>query len=132
MQVVTSAETTVFVVDDDPAIRDSLKVFLESYGLTVWEFASCLEFLSHHDVHANGCLVLDVHMPVVGGLDLLQQLSMRNISIPAVLITGRPDHALRSRAREAGAFELLEKPFDGTTLLEAIHRAMDGSRRPTA
>ena len=124
-------DTTIFLVDDDPAVRDSLKLSLETYGFTVRDFASGSEFLASGDRAENSCLVLDMHMPVVSGLEVLEQLAVRKIAPPTVIITGRADDSIRQRARAAGAVAVLEKPFDTTALLRAMRQAMDaGAESP--
>jgi two-component system, LuxR family, response regulator FixJ len=123
-------DATVFLVDDDPAVRDSLKLLLETYGFTVRDFASGSEFLASGERAETGCLVLDMHMPVVNGLDLLEQLAVKKIA-PTVIITGRADAGIRQRAHAAGAVAVLEKPFDATTLLNAMRQAMDESQATT-
>ena len=120
-------DTTVFIVDDDPAVRDSLKLLLETYGFSVRDFASGSDFLASGARAENSCLVLDMHMPVISGLDLLEQLAVKKIAPPTVIITGRADGNLRQRARAAGAFQVIEKPFDTPALLRAMRQAMDAA-----
>jgi two-component system response regulator FixJ len=121
------AKTTIFLVDDDPAVRDSVKLALETYGFTVRDFASGSDFLASGDGAENACLVLDMHMPVINGLDLLEQLAANKIAPPTVIITGRADDTIKRRAHAAGAFEVLEKPFDTAALLTAMRQAMDAA-----
>jgi two-component system response regulator FixJ len=124
-------ERTVFLVDDDGAVRDSLKLLLEAHGLAVKDYASGSELLCDGAPSAGDCLVCDVHMPVLSGLDLLAALASRGAGGPTILITGRADEGLRRRAQAAGAFLLLEKPFDCALLIDAINRAMAASRAST-
>jgi FixJ family two-component response regulator len=117
-------ETTIFVVDDDPAIRDSLKLLLESHGLAVKDFASASQLLQDGAPRPTDCLVCDVHMPAMSGIDLIAKLTSRGLTLPTILISGRADEGLRRRALAAGAFLLMEKPFDGNVLVDAIDRAV--------
>lgn len=117
-------EMTVFLVDDDTAVRDSLKLLLETHGLAVKDFSSGPQLLEDAAPSPADCIVCDVHMPVMSGLDLLATLASRGMARPTILITGRADDALRQRASAAGAFLLLEKPFDGDILIDAIDRAV--------
>jgi FixJ family two-component response regulator len=117
-------DTTIFIVDDDPAVRDSLKVFLEVHGYSVSDFASGTEFLSNYAAGPRQCLVLDVHMPAISGIDLLERLAAQCSAPPTVVITGRGDAALKDRAIAAGAFAVLEKPFDAGALVAALCGAM--------
>lgn len=119
-----SRTRVVYVVDDDEAVRDSLNLLLESYGMNVKGFGSATDFLSSpYDEH-RGCLVLDVHMPGMNGLELLDVLKGRRSQLPVILITGRGDTALRERAKQAGAFAVFDKPVDGDALLDAIDTAL--------
>jgi two-component system, LuxR family, response regulator FixJ len=118
-------DTTVFLVDNDAAVRDSLKLLLETHGLVVKDFDSGKALLQDHMPRAVDCLVCDIHMPVMSGIDLIETLARRGVSRPTILITGRVDAALRQRAQAAGAFLVLEKPFDGAQLIDAIDRAVE-------
>src|SRR5690348_7375567 len=118
-------DTTIFLVDDDTAVRDSLKLLLETHGLAVRDFASGAQLLQESAPRPGDCLVCDVHMPVMSGLEIVETLARRGIASPAILITGRTDEALRRRARAAGAFLLIEKPIDGDLLIDAIDRALN-------
>jgi two-component system response regulator FixJ len=122
-------DTAVFLVDDDDAVRDSLTLLLEAHGLRVRGFTSGLELLDQGGISPNACLVLDVHMPVMSGLDVLEKLAADGTAPPTVLITGRADSETRRRAVAAGASGLIEKPFDATELMSAIKRAV-GSACP--
>jgi FixJ family two-component response regulator len=117
-------EATVYLVDDDDAVRDSLKILLESHGMTVADHGSAQEFLSSGVAGMGGCLVLDLHLPVIGGLDLIRILRQRKIAIPVVFITGGSDSETRARAMEAGAVAFLEKPVSEDGLLCAIRTAL--------
>ncbi len=118
------ARSTVFVVDDDQAMRNSLKWLIESVGVPVESFSSADEFLAHYQADRAGCLVLDVRMPGMSGLELLEHLAERNIHIPAVIITGHGDVPMAVRAMKSGAIDFIEKPFNDEALLDAIRRAL--------
>ena len=120
----TFAKATVFVVDDDQAMRNSLKWLIESVGVAVESFASADEFLAQHQSGRTGCLVLDVRMPGMSGLELLEHLAQRNMHIPAVVITGHGDVPMAVRAMKSGAIDFIEKPFNDEALLDAIRRAI--------
>jgi FixJ family two-component response regulator len=119
---------TIFVVDDDPSVRRSLERLLRAAGHTVETFVSARQFLEQADLSAPGCLVLDVRMPGQSGLDLQQVLEAGGHQIPVVFITGHADMPLAQRAIQAGAVDLLAKPFDGQELLDAIARALSAMR----
>jgi two-component system, LuxR family, response regulator FixJ len=123
-----ASHPTIFLIDDDPAVRDSLKLFLETCGFVVRDFASGSEFLKCGSRAEAGCLVLDMHMPMVSGLDLLEELATEATAPPTVLITGRADPATRHRALAAGVFEVIEKPFDPAVLLTALQGAVHAAR----
>jgi two-component system response regulator FixJ len=94
----------------------------------VRDFASGRDFLASGERAENGCLVLDMHMPLVSGLDLLEQLAVQSTVPPTVIITGRADDGIRQRARAAGAYEVIEKPFNTATLLKAMRQAMGAAQ----
>jgi two-component system response regulator FixJ len=127
--VTTDAQPTVHLVDDDAAVRDSLKTLLESYGLDVRDYSSALEFLAKAAASDAGCLVLDLHLPVVSGLDLLALMRHRKISFPVVFVTGRSDKETKERALRAGAVAFLDKPVGEDALIAAIDEAV-GKKRP--
>lgn len=115
---------TVYVVDDDPAMRSSLRWLIESVGLAVRTCASAQEFLDLYKGGEPGCLVLDVRMPGMSGLDLQNELAQRQIEIPILIITGYAEVPLAVRAMKAGAFDFIEKPFSDQTLLDRIRAAV--------
>jgi len=122
----------VYVVDDDPAMRSSLRWLIESVGLVVRTCASAQEFLSTYQPHDPGCLVLDVRMPGMSGLDLQNVLAERKIELPILIITGYAEVPLAVRAMKAGAFDFIEKPFSDQTLLDRIRAAVsqdEGARQ---
>jgi len=118
------AKATVFVVDDDQAMRNSLKWLIESVGVSVESFSSADDFLVQYQPGRAGCLVLDVRMPGMSGLELLEHLAERNVHIPAVIITGHGDVPMAVRAMKSGAIDFIEKPFNDEALLDAIRRAI--------
>jgi len=117
-------KAVVFVVDDDQAMRNSLKWLIESVGVQVESFASADEFLTQYQPGRAGCLVLDVRMPGMSGLDLQEYLLEKNIHIPVVIITGHGDVPMAVRAMKGGAIDFIEKPFNDEVLLDAIRRAI--------
>ena len=122
------AMNSVHVVDDDAAVRDSLCVLLASAGFLVQTYDSAVAFLATAAGLA-GCVLTDVRMPEMDGLELQQRLSQRNIHLPVIVMTGQGDVPLAVRAMKAGAVDFLEKPFDDAALLDAVRRALAESRR---
>lgn len=121
-------DATVFVVDDDEFIREALKSLINSVGLQAATFASAREFLHSRGTDRPGCLVLDVRLPGLSGLDLQRELAEANIQTPIIFITGHGDIPMTVRAMKAGAVEFLTKPFRDQDLLDAIHQALDRDR----
>jgi FixJ family two-component response regulator len=119
------ASPTVFVIDDDAAIREALSSLIRSVDLHVVTFASAREFLAHPRPEGPGCLVLDVRLPGLSGLDLQRELSTANNLIPIIFITGHGDIPMSVRAMKAGAVEFLPKPFRDQDLLDAIRLAIE-------
>jgi len=127
-------ESTVFIVDDDEASRDALALLLESMGLRVASFASARGFLDAYHPEQPGCLLLDVRMPEMGGLELQRVLKQRSIDLPVIFITGHGDVSMSVRAIKDGAVDFLEKPFPEAALLDRVHEAIarDARRRGQA
>jgi FixJ family two-component response regulator len=117
--------SVVYVVDDDAAVRDSLQMLLNSVGLQSRLFASAAEFLDHHDPAQPGCLVADVRMPGMSGLELQEELNRRNSTLPVVFITGHGDVVMAVDAMKAGALDFIEKPFRDHELLDRIHDMLE-------
>ncbi len=115
---------TVFVVDDDASVRNALKSLIRSVGLDVELFGSAQEFLQRPRSEAPRCLVLDVRLPDISGLDFQRQLADANIHIPIIFVTGHGDIPMSVRAMKAGAVEFLAKPFRDEDLLDAIQIAL--------
>ncbi|MGD9163174.1 MAG: response regulator transcription factor [Chromatiales bacterium] len=125
---------TVFVVDDDAEVRNALKLLLESVGLSVICYASANEYLTTFDESLPGCLVVDIRMPGMSGLDMQEKLADYPIHPPVIIITGHGDVPMAVRAVQAGAVDFIEKPFRDQILLDSVHRAieMDAERRGEA
>jgi RNA polymerase sigma factor (sigma-70 family) len=118
----------IFVVDDDPSIRSSLKFLLSSVGLQVESFESAESFLQRKPPDAPSCLVLDVRLRGLSGLDFQSELAARNIRIPIVFVTGHGDILMSVRAMKAGAIEFLTKPYRDQDLLDAVRIALERDR----
>ena len=116
---------TVFVVDDDDAVRESLTLLLEAAGFVVAAFSTGFSFLETVRQAAEGCVVMDVRMPDIGGLEVHQELRRRNVALPVVVITGHGDVPLAVRAMKAGVTDFIEKPFSDETILGSIARALE-------
>ncbi|REJ84720.1 MAG: DNA-binding response regulator [Acidobacteria bacterium] len=114
----------VFIVDDDEGFRDSMVMLCDSVGLETEAFASAAEFLRRFSPEMRGCLLLDVRMPGMSGLELQQELSRRNSRVPIVFMTGHGDIPMAVAAMKAGAADFLSKPFSHQELLDRIHRAL--------
>jgi FixJ family two-component response regulator len=119
-----SAVPVVYVVDDDKALRDSLTWLLASIDVDIRVFGSATEFLLAYDASLRGCLVLDVYMPGLDGLQLQEILTARGAQLPVIVITGHGDVALARRAMKAGARGFFEKPFDGQALLDLVRQCL--------
>ena len=118
----------VYVVDDDAAIRDALRSLLASMGMRVEVFGSAAEFLRSNLADAPSCLVLDVRLPGVSGLDFQAELTKANIQVPIIFITGHGDIPMTVRAMKAGAVEFLTKPIRDQDLLDAVQLGLDRDR----
>ena len=124
----TETAPTVYVVDDDPSIRSALENLISSHGLRVETFPAAQEFLRGCPKNAAGCLVLDVQMPGLSGLDLQRELKEAGIHLPVIFITGHGDIPTTVRAMKAGAAEFLTKPFGEQELLDAIYQSVERDR----
>jgi len=116
---------TVYLIDDELAIRDSMTYLIESAGLKTKSYESAEAFLNDHEQIMPGCLLLDVRMPSMSGLELQEKLAQRNIYIPIIFISGNADIPETASAFRAGALDFFEKPFDHDTLLQRIYEAID-------
>jgi FixJ family two-component response regulator len=119
---------TVFIIDDDAGVRESIKDLVESVGLHAESFATAQEFLSSERRGGASCLVLDVRLPGISGLDLQHELSRAGRKIPIIFITGHADVPMTVKAMKSGAVEFLTKPFREQDLLDVIQRALDRDR----
>jgi FixJ family two-component response regulator len=118
----------VLLLDDDPAVREAVQALLGSVGMQVTAFADVQDFLDAARPAGPSCLVLDVRMPGKSGLDLLDELNRRNLSLPTIVITGHGDVPMSVRAMKAGAVEFLGKPFRDQELLDAVNAAIELDR----
>jgi len=125
----TEADAMVFVVDDDAAVRRSLENLFRSVGLRVEAFSSAQDFLRSKRPDVPGCLVLDVRLPGLSGLDLQKRMAEADLDIPIVFITGHGDIPMTVQAMKAGAVEFLTKPFRDQDLLDAIQQALERARK---
>lgn len=115
---------TVFVIDDDDAVRDALELLIQSVGLDVSTFPSAVTFLERYAKGHRGCLLVDIRMPGMSGLDLQEQLLTMGSTLPLIFITGHGDVQMAVRAMRRGAFDFLLKPFHDQELLDRIHHAL--------
>ena len=122
------ADAIVFVVDDDPSIREAIESLLKLAGLRVEAFGTAQEFLRNERPDLPGCVVLDVELPGLSGLDLQRELAAHGIKLPIIFITGYGDIPMSVRAMKAGATEFLTKPFRDQDLLDAIQQALERDR----
>lgn len=119
----------ILIVDDDSDVRDSLRALLESSGYAVRDYASAAKVLSDSKIAEGACLIADIRMPDMDGLQLQEELVRRQVGIPVIVVTGHGDVALAVRAMKAGAIDFIEKPFDGDALLESVKQAISLSRQ---
>ena len=115
---------TVFVVDDDAGVRSSIRMLLRSIGLAATPVASAQEFLAAFDPAQPGCLVLDIRMPGMSGMELQQELNLRGATIPVIFITGHGDVPMAVEAMQHGAFDFLQKPFRDQDLIDRVQKAL--------
>ena len=117
------SKMVIYLIDDDEAVRDALSLLLYTYGMQVETFSDPATFLAHVDIKRPGCLILDLRMPMISGLQLQQKLLERGINWPAIMITGHGDISACRRAFKAGILDFLSKPVDEQVLLEALETA---------
>src|SRR5690349_13077937 len=122
------APSVVFVVDDDVSVRESLELLIQNEGWQAQTFASAQEFLDCARTNLPSCLILDVSLPGLSGLELQQRVASEQDSLPVIFITGYGDIPMTVRAMKGGAAEFLTKPFSDVTLLDAIRQALARSR----
>ena len=125
----SDATPIVFVVDDDDAVRDSLRDLLDSVGLKVATYASALAFLTAHKAAQRGCIVLDIRMPGMSGLELQERLNRSGSTLPIVFITGHGDVPMAVEAMKRGAVDFIQKPFRDQELLDRINLALEQNRQ---
>ena len=125
------AEAIVHVIDDDEAVRDSLKFLLEAARLPVRTYESATAFMGALPRISGGCLITDVRMPDMSGLELLRQLRTRQVGLPVIVITGHGDIPLAVEAMKIGAIDFFEKPFDDESLLSAVRSALSQGEKDT-
>jgi len=121
----TKSAPVVFVVDDDESVRKSLRRLIRSMGFGVETFASAEDFLAHDVTASSGCIVLDIRMPGMSGVELQKRIIGTHRDLPVVVITGHGDEEMKKQALSVGAIAFLHKPFDDHVLLAAIERAID-------
>ncbi|MCC7463644.1 MAG: response regulator transcription factor [Gammaproteobacteria bacterium] len=121
----TAPSPTVFIVDDDEAVRSALRMLIRSVGLQARAFGLAQEFLDAYDLDLPGCVLLDVRMPGMSGLEMQQELNSRGATIPVVFITGHGDVPMAVEAMQHGAFDFLQKPFRDQDLLDRVQRALE-------
>ena len=119
-----ASTATIYIVDDDEAVRSALRLLLKSAGYVTAAYESPLEYLSRYSTQQPGCLVLDVRMPGMSGLDLQQELNRRGAIIPVIFISGHGDIPMAVEAIHAGAFDFLQKPFKDQELLDRVAKAL--------
>jgi len=119
-----TGDATIFILDDDDAVRDSLRMLIESAGYKAEAFASCREFLARPPFPPRACLLLDVHMPEMSGLQLQDEMARRDFKLPVIVMTGQADVPIAVRAMKAGARDFIEKPFSDEVILDSIRNAM--------
>jgi FixJ family two-component response regulator len=123
------SDPVVFVVDDDDAVRDSLALLMKSVGLAVETYPSARDFLDHFDPERIGCLVLDVRMPGMSGIELQERLAKRNATLPIIFVTGHGDVPMAVHALRAGAVDFIQKPFSDQALLDRIQQSLEEHAR---
>ncbi|AMN45645.1 histidine kinase [Steroidobacter denitrificans] len=121
----TNQRPTIFIVDDDSAVRDALKLLLRSVGQAVETYASAQEFLDSYGMDRPGCLVLDIRMPGISGLELQQKLNEKHSILPIIFITGHGDVPMAVEAMQAGAVDFIQKPFRDQDLIDRINQALE-------
>jgi len=124
-----AAIPTVYIVDDDPAIRRAMGYLMASVGIQYQIFDSATEFLTHYSPDMLGCLVLDIRMPGLSGLELQNELAARDATLPIIFITGHGDVPMAVKAMQKGAFDFIQKPFRDQQLLERIREALKASQQ---
>lgn len=120
-----SKQSIVSIIDDDIDVRDALQLLMESVGLIVNSFESAVDYLSQFDFNQAGCLIVDVRMPEMSGLELQAQLAAERYHPPIIIVTGHGDISMAVKAVKAGAVDFIEKPFNNQVMLDSVHRAIE-------
>lgn len=128
MTSAAAPRSTIFIVDDDAAVRDSLTLLLRLHGFETKTYPSAEAFLEQADARSTGCVLLDLRMPGMSGLELQSTLARRGVRLPIVIVTAHGDVATTRQALKAGAFDFVEKPIDAEQLLAIIGRALASER----
>ena len=128
----SSSNATIFVVDDDTSVRTALKRLIRSLGFTVETFDSAQAFLEQEPYDGPACLILDIRMPEISGIELQEKLAEAGIQIPIIFITGHGNIQMSVNAMKAGALDFIEKPFEDQKLIDAIHTAIARSKQDRA
>lgn len=123
-----SAKPTVFIVDDDDAVRQALRMLMRSVELPVEAFPSAQDFLETYEPNQPGCLLLDVRMPRMSGIELQERLRQLDSALPIIFMTGHGDVPMAVQAMQSGAFDFLEKPFRDQDMIDRVHLALDQDR----
>jgi two-component system, LuxR family, response regulator FixJ len=126
------SDPIVYVVDDDPGVCQTIRAFVESVGLRVATYPSAEDFLQEYDPSWRGCLILDICMPGMSGLELQERLSEMPVHLPIVILTGQADVPMAVQAMRSGAVDVLGKPFSRQTLLDRVREAIDRDERDRA
>ncbi len=119
----------VFLVDDDPDMQESIRSLLKSVGLPLESYTTAQDFLDKYDRSKEGCMILDVRMPGMSGLDLQQRMKEKGIDLPIIVVSGHADVPMTVRAIKTGAIDLIEKPFNDQVLLDRIHEGLEENSR---
>lgn len=120
---------TVFVVDDDPEVRESLRRLVASVGLAIESYSTAQDFLDDLDAARSGCVIADIRMPGLSGLDLQEKLAERNSLLPVIILTGYAEVPTAVRAMKQGAFDFIEKPYSSQRVLDAVRQALESNRQ---
>jgi RNA polymerase sigma factor (sigma-70 family) len=123
-EAMNALRDTVFIVDDDNGMRTSIRALMKSIGLDAEPFASAQEFLDYYEPGRCGCLILDIRMPKMDGLELQRELNRRGVALPVIFITGHADVQMAVEAMRQGAFDFIEKPFRDQTLIDRVQQAL--------
>ncbi|MGO9390187.1 response regulator FixJ [Rhodoblastus sp.] len=124
-----STQGTVYIIDDDPIVCNAIRLLLEAEGFGAKAYVSARDFLNAIGPHETGCVVTDVRMPGMSGVELLTHIAARGLNLPVIVMTGQADVALAVHAMKQGAVDFMEKPFSDAALLDAVRKALDHNSR---